>query len=137
MALLCCIQEFFDVDVIFVIAGDDERVGPEAVFWWCEVFKAPQGRRHALTNIVKKHPLIKIKQVIPFAAQLLQQFFPQKNAEFAICGQLVESPVIELRMDVVCFQFGEKLIVAILVQVFELARNKVQGFPVEITRVVC
>ena len=101
------------------------------------MFEAPERGGNALTNVIEKEPLHEIKCVIPFAPAFLQQFLPQKNTELAVCGILVQPPVIELGVGILFLHPREKYLFALIVQLFELARDKVQGFPLDIALVVC
>src|SRR5207245_10494336 len=95
-------------------------------------YKETNRRVHILANIIEKEPLPEIKCVISFTLGFLQQFCPQKYGEFAMGGSRVQPSVIKLRMSVLLLYPGEKFLVALFVQLFELARDQVQGFPEDI-----
>src|SRR6266487_1393511 len=101
------------------------------------MFEAAERGGNPLANIIEKEPLPDIKHVVPFTPDSLQQFLPQKNAELAVAWSLVQPSVIELGVGIVFLHPSEKCLFALFVQLFELARDKVQGFPLDIALVVC
>ena len=52
-------------------------------------------------------------------------------------GSRVQPSVIELGVGILFLHCGEKFLPALFVQLFELARDQVQGFPEDIALVVC